>query len=243
MSGTAAPDRAGAGLALRSGAGRVALTAAIGASAMAMLDATVVNVALPHIGEDFGVGVADLQWVAVPGSATRVVFHTVGLQLPFFAVPSTDSNLDMVLCLSSLYLASPPLPIVGQGTTKCRKLTSDLEMLTFGSLPAAAGPGVPNDYVAATSVAFAKAAGFHGYVVHDVTNDKLLIVFTEATVDAGMLTTRGLALPIGHYEWQTFTIDMATSADTFASSDITFANLVARGGEYTLSAIQDFHLN
>lgn len=63
MSGIVAPGRAGEGLALRSGAGRVALTAAIGASAMAMLDATVVNVALPHIGEDFGVGVADLQWV------------------------------------------------------------------------------------------------------------------------------------------------------------------------------------
>ena len=28
-----------------------------------MLDATVVNVALPRIGADFGVGVADLQWV------------------------------------------------------------------------------------------------------------------------------------------------------------------------------------
>lgn len=63
MSGTAAPERADDGLALRSRAGRTALTAAIGASAMAMLDATVVNVALPHIGRDFGVGVADLQWV------------------------------------------------------------------------------------------------------------------------------------------------------------------------------------
>ncbi len=63
MSEVVAADVAGEGLALRSGAGRVALTAAIGASAMAMLDATVVNVALPHIGEDFGVGVADLQWV------------------------------------------------------------------------------------------------------------------------------------------------------------------------------------
>jgi EmrB/QacA subfamily drug resistance transporter len=57
------PVGADEGLSLRSAAGRVALTAAIGASAMAMLDATVVNVALPHIGADFGVGVADLQWV------------------------------------------------------------------------------------------------------------------------------------------------------------------------------------
>jgi EmrB/QacA subfamily drug resistance transporter len=50
-------------LTLGSARGRVALAASIGASAMAMLDATVVNVALPRIGEDLGVGVADLQWV------------------------------------------------------------------------------------------------------------------------------------------------------------------------------------
>jgi EmrB/QacA subfamily drug resistance transporter len=50
-------------LTLASTRGRLALTASVGASAMAMLDATVVNVALPRIGQDFGVGVADLQWV------------------------------------------------------------------------------------------------------------------------------------------------------------------------------------
>jgi EmrB/QacA subfamily drug resistance transporter len=43
--------------------GRIALTATVAASGMAMLDATVVNVALPHIGEDFGVDVSALQWV------------------------------------------------------------------------------------------------------------------------------------------------------------------------------------
>ncbi|MGZ4675082.1 MAG: MFS transporter [Acidimicrobiia bacterium] len=51
------------GLALDSARGRIALAAAIGASAMAMLDATVVNVALPHIGADLDAGVSDLQWV------------------------------------------------------------------------------------------------------------------------------------------------------------------------------------
>ena len=50
-------------LALRSGAGRLALVATVAASGMAMLDATVVNVALPHIGDDFDVGVSALQWV------------------------------------------------------------------------------------------------------------------------------------------------------------------------------------
>ncbi len=54
-----APD----GLTLRSATGRVALVATVAASAMASLDATVVNVALPHIGEDFGVGISALQWV------------------------------------------------------------------------------------------------------------------------------------------------------------------------------------
>jgi EmrB/QacA subfamily drug resistance transporter len=51
------------GLALRSATGRVALVATVAASAMASLDATVVNVALPHIGKDFHASVSSLQWV------------------------------------------------------------------------------------------------------------------------------------------------------------------------------------
>jgi len=51
------------GLALASTPGRVALTATVAASGMASLDATVVNVALPHIGSDFGADVSALQWV------------------------------------------------------------------------------------------------------------------------------------------------------------------------------------
>jgi len=51
------------GLALRSAGGRIALIATVGASGMASLDATVVNVALPHIGRDFGASVTGLQWV------------------------------------------------------------------------------------------------------------------------------------------------------------------------------------
>jgi EmrB/QacA subfamily drug resistance transporter len=55
----AAPEE----LVLASARGRIALAAAVGASAMAMLDSTVVNVALPHIGRDLDTGVAGLQWV------------------------------------------------------------------------------------------------------------------------------------------------------------------------------------
>ncbi len=50
-------------LALHSSQGRVALVATVAASAMASLDATVVNVALPHIGEEFDATVSALQWV------------------------------------------------------------------------------------------------------------------------------------------------------------------------------------
>src|SRR5690349_16175112 len=50
-------------LALGSSAGRIALTATVAASAMASLDATVVNVALPHIGTDLHADVSALQWV------------------------------------------------------------------------------------------------------------------------------------------------------------------------------------
>src|SRR3954469_7136877 len=51
------------GLALHSAKGRIALVATVAASAMASLDATIVNVALPHIGHDFGADVSSLQWV------------------------------------------------------------------------------------------------------------------------------------------------------------------------------------
>jgi len=51
------------GLSLGSSRGRLALLATIGASAMASLDATIVNVALPHIGADFHASVSALQWV------------------------------------------------------------------------------------------------------------------------------------------------------------------------------------
>ena len=51
------------GLVLHSAKGRVALVATVAASGMAMLDATVVNVALPHIGHDFDASVSSLQWV------------------------------------------------------------------------------------------------------------------------------------------------------------------------------------
>ena len=50
-------------LVLRSRRGRIALVATVLASGTAMLDSTVVNVALPHIGEDLDAGVAGLQWV------------------------------------------------------------------------------------------------------------------------------------------------------------------------------------
>ena len=50
-------------LVLASGRGRLALAATVAASGMASLDATVVNVALPHIGEDLDAGVGALQWV------------------------------------------------------------------------------------------------------------------------------------------------------------------------------------
>ena len=59
---TATADEIGT-LVLRSTQGRLALVATVAASAMASLDATVVNVAVPHIGDDLDAGVSSLQWV------------------------------------------------------------------------------------------------------------------------------------------------------------------------------------
>ncbi|MGC5567908.1 MFS transporter [Streptomyces sp. FR-108] len=53
-----------AGLRVNQAAGRwVLFTTSLGLT-MALLDSTAVNVALPHIGEDFGAGLAQLQWTA-----------------------------------------------------------------------------------------------------------------------------------------------------------------------------------
>jgi EmrB/QacA subfamily drug resistance transporter len=60
----AAPASYGeAGLAFSSAQGRWVLLATVLGSGIAFLDSTVVNVALPHIGEDLDTGVGGLQWV------------------------------------------------------------------------------------------------------------------------------------------------------------------------------------
>jgi EmrB/QacA subfamily drug resistance transporter len=53
----------GGGLALATTPGRLALIATVAASGMASLDATIVNVALPHIGADLDASISSLQWV------------------------------------------------------------------------------------------------------------------------------------------------------------------------------------
>jgi EmrB/QacA subfamily drug resistance transporter len=55
--------KAGEGLAFESSAGRWMLVVAVAGSGMAFLDGTVVNVALPDIGEDFGASTSALQWI------------------------------------------------------------------------------------------------------------------------------------------------------------------------------------
>lgn len=68
----------GGELRLRSTIGRVALVATVAASAMGQLDATVVNVALPHIGADLGVDVSALQWVLTGYLVTLASFILLG---------------------------------------------------------------------------------------------------------------------------------------------------------------------
>jgi EmrB/QacA subfamily drug resistance transporter len=60
--GAARQAEAAGELRYRSAAGRWVLLATIFGSAMVFLDATVVNVALPTIGRDFGTGLTSLQW-------------------------------------------------------------------------------------------------------------------------------------------------------------------------------------
>ncbi|WP_037606593.1 MFS transporter [Streptacidiphilus rugosus] len=59
-----------AGLRFSSGPGRWVLAATVLGSALASIDATVVGIALPAIGRDFGVGLAGLQWVVTAYTLT-----------------------------------------------------------------------------------------------------------------------------------------------------------------------------
>src|SRR5918992_2440041 len=59
----APPSSPGEGLAFSSPQGRWVVAATVLGSGIAFLDSTVVNVALPHIGDDLDTGVGGLQWV------------------------------------------------------------------------------------------------------------------------------------------------------------------------------------
>src|SRR5205085_9202474 len=66
------------GLSFSSSTGRWVLMATVLGSGVAFLDATVVNVALPSIGREFGVGLADLQWTVTGYTLTLSAFLLLG---------------------------------------------------------------------------------------------------------------------------------------------------------------------
>jgi EmrB/QacA subfamily drug resistance transporter len=66
------------GLSYSSAPGRWVLAVSVLGSGIAALDATVVNIALPAIGRDFGTGVAALQWVMNGYTLTLAAFLLIG---------------------------------------------------------------------------------------------------------------------------------------------------------------------
>ena len=66
------------GLSYSSASGRWVLAVSVLGSGIAALDATVVNIALPAIGRDFGTGVAVLQWVMTGYTLTLAAFLLIG---------------------------------------------------------------------------------------------------------------------------------------------------------------------
>jgi EmrB/QacA subfamily drug resistance transporter len=73
-----AAAEAGGGLRYRSPAGRWVLLATVLGSGIAFLDSTVVNVALPTIGEDLDAGITSLQWVVNAYTLTLSGFLLLG---------------------------------------------------------------------------------------------------------------------------------------------------------------------
>jgi len=76
--GVAPPGAAPEPLALSSGRGRWVVAAMVLGSGLAMLDATVVSIALPSIGRDFHGGVGTLQWVVTGYTLTLAAFLLLG---------------------------------------------------------------------------------------------------------------------------------------------------------------------
>src|SRR5579875_233089 len=90
MGGPAAAGGAGV-LRLRSAAGRWVVTATVLGSGMALLDSTVVNVALPTIGRDLGASLAGLQWTV--NGYTLSLAGLILLGVTWFALASALSGL------------------------------------------------------------------------------------------------------------------------------------------------------
>ncbi len=63
---------------MSTGPGRWVLVATVLGSGLAMLDSTVVNIALPTIGKDFGAGLSSLQWVVNAYTLTLAGFLLLG---------------------------------------------------------------------------------------------------------------------------------------------------------------------
>src|SRR5271167_3195841 len=76
--GTAIVSEAFVPLRMKSAPGRWTLLATILGSAMASLDSTVVNIALPRIGQDLGGGVTALQWTVNAYTLTLAAFLLLG---------------------------------------------------------------------------------------------------------------------------------------------------------------------
>src|SRR4051794_2597040 len=67
-----------AGLTYKSAQGRWVIIATVLGSGMAFLDSTVVNIALPRIGEDLGIGLSGLQWTVNAYTLTLSGFLLLG---------------------------------------------------------------------------------------------------------------------------------------------------------------------
>ena len=78
------------GLSYTSGPGRWVLMVTVLGSAVASIDATVVGIALPAIGRDFGAGLTTLQWV--------VTAYTLALAVDAHVIPQAcDHVIPQVL--------------------------------------------------------------------------------------------------------------------------------------------------
>src|SRR5690348_5966291 len=220
---------------LASSAGRWVLAVAVLGEAMVLLEATVVNVALPAIGRDLGAGVAGLQW-----TLNGYVLTLAALVLPAGSLSDLYGRRGMFIlgvaafaAASALCAAAPAIQLlaaarIGQGVGGA--------LLTPGSLAIIDAVFVPGDRTRAigawaglTAVAAAAGPPVGGYLTDALSWRAVFLI--SLPVGALVIVAAVVKVPESRDSTRAGGLDLGGAAlATLAIAGLCFALIQASGG-------------